>query len=47
MEVIIMTSNEYLVELLRLAQSGDDIATDNLISYIRDHEMRRRISKYL
>lgn len=42
-----MTSNEYLVELLRLAQSGDDIATDNLISYIRDHEMRRRISKYL
>jgi ribosomal protein S27AE len=44
-----MTENnkEYLVELLRLAQSGDRIAENNLIKYIRDNEMQKRISKYL
>jgi hypothetical protein len=47
MEDIIMANNEYLIELLKLAQSGDMIATNNLISNIRDNEMRRRMSKYL
>lgn len=40
-------NKEYLVGLLKLAQSGDKVAEDNLISYIRDNEMRKRISKYL
>lgn len=38
---------EYLLELLKLAQSGDKIAGDSLIAHIRDDEMRRRIGKYL
>ena len=38
---------EYLTELLKLAQSGDRIAEDNLIKHIRDNEMRKRIGKYL
>ena len=44
-----MTSDkrEYLNGLLKLAQSGDKVAEDNLIAYIRDNEMRKRISKYL
>lgn len=42
-----MANSEYLIELLRLAQHGDMIATDNLISNIRDNEMRKRIGKYL
>lgn len=42
-----MMNNEYLVELLKLAQAGDEIATDNLIAHIRDSEMNRRIGKYL
>lgn len=41
------TNREYLIELLRLAQSGDRIAENNLIMYIRDNEMQKRISKYL
>lgn len=44
---MIERDNEYLVELLKLAQSGDKIAEDNLISHIRDYEMNRRIGKYL
>lgn len=40
-------NREYLVELLKLAQSGDRIAEDNLIVYIRDNEMHKRIGKYL
>lgn len=40
-------NKEYLIELLKLAQSGDKVAEDNLIAYIRDNEMRKRISKYL
>lgn len=40
-------SKEYLIGLLKLAQSGDKVAEDNLISYIRDNEMRKRINKYL
>ena len=39
--------NEYLVEMLKLAQSGDKVATDNLITHIRDKEMRKRIGKYM
>lgn len=42
-----MIDNGYLVELLKLAQAGDEIATDNLIAHIRDDEMNRRIGKYL
>lgn len=38
---------KYLIELLKLAQSGDSIAEGNLITYIRDTEMRKRIGKYL
>ena len=40
-------NKEYLIELLKLAQSGDKVAEDNLIAHIRDNEMRKRISKYL
>ena len=40
-------NKEYLIELLKLAQSGDTIAEDNLIVHIRDNEMKKRISKYL
>lgn len=40
-------NKEYLIELLKLAQFGDKVAEDNLIAYIRDNEMRKRISKYL
>lgn len=40
-------NKEYLIELLKLAQSGDKVAEDNLIAYIRDNEMCKRISKYL
>lgn len=40
-------NKEYLLELLKLAQSGDKVAEDNLITYIRDNEMRRRIGRYL
>ena len=40
-------SNQYLIELLRLAQSGDTVAETNLIAHIRDNEMKKRISKYL
>lgn len=47
MEDVIMANNEYLVELLKLAQSGDMVATNSLISNIRDNEMRKRIGKYL
>lgn len=47
MEVITMIKDEQLVEVLRLAQDGNETAIDNLISYIRDNEMNRRISKYL
>jgi hypothetical protein len=48
-EVLTMTekNREYLIELLKLAQSGDRIAEDSLIVYIRDNEMQKRISKYL
>lgn len=44
-----MTDNNegYLIELLKLAQFGDRIAEDNLIAYIKDNEMRKRIGKYL
>lgn len=38
---------EYLQNLLKLAQSGDQVATDNLIEQIKQVEMRRRIGKYL
>jgi phosphopantetheine adenylyltransferase len=38
---------EYTLELLKLAQCGDRVAENNLLSYIRDVEMRRRIAKYL
>lgn len=41
------TRNEYLRNLLVLAQAGDDVATDNLINQIKEVEMRRRIGKYL
>lgn len=41
------SKREYLTRLLELAQSGDNIATDNLITHIRDNEMKRRIGKYL
>lgn len=37
----------YLINLLKLAQSGDKIAEDNLITYIRDNLMRSRIGRYL
>lgn len=40
-------TKEYLIELLKLAQSGDKVAEDNLISYIRDNEMKKRINRYL
>lgn len=40
-------SKEYLLGLLKLAQSGDKVAEDNLIAYIRDNEMRKRVGKYL
>lgn len=33
--------------LLKLAQSGDKIAEEELIRYIRDNVMRKRISRYL
>lgn len=38
---------EYTLELLKLAQCGDRVAENNLLSYIRDVEMRRRVAKYL
>lgn len=38
---------EYLIDLLRLAQSGDQVAEDNLITYIKNNLMKRRISRYL
>lgn len=41
------SKKEYLKELLKLAQSGDNVAVDNLIANIRDGEMKRRIGKYL
>lgn len=37
----------YLKELLKMAQNGDKIAEDNLISYIKDYEMRKRIGRYM
>lgn len=40
-------TKEYLLGLLTLAQSGDNVATDNIITYIRDNEMKRRIGRYL
>lgn len=42
-----MADREYLVKLLELAQAGDKVAEDNLITHIRDNEMRKRISRYL
>ena len=38
---------EYLLQLLKLAQSGDRVAENNLITRIKDDFMRKRISKYL
>ena len=40
-------TKEYLIGLLELSQSGDNVATDNIITYIRDNEMRKRIGRYL
>lgn len=39
-------TEEYMIDLLKLAQSGDNVATDNLITNIRDKEMNRRIGRY-
>jgi hypothetical protein len=44
---MVVSDKEYLKNLLELAQSGDKVAEDNLIAFIRDNEMRKRISKYL
>lgn len=38
---------EYLIGLLKLAQSNDKVAEDNLITYIRDNMMKKRIGRYL
>lgn len=38
---------DYLLQLLQLAQSGDRVAENNLITRIKDDFMRKRISKYL
>ena len=40
-------NNEYLIELLRLTQSGDKVAEGNLLTYIKENEMQKRRSKYL
>ena len=40
-------NNEYLIELLKLTQSGDKVAERNLLTYIKENEMQKRISKYL
>lgn len=39
--------DEYLIQLLELAQGGDKIAEDNLIAHIRDNVMRRRIGRFI
>lgn len=39
--------DEYLIQLLELAQSGDKVAEDNLIAHIRDSVMRRRIGRFI
>ena len=39
--------DEYLIQLLELAQGGDKVAEDNLIAHIRDNVMRRRIGRYI
>lgn len=39
--------DEYLIQLLELAQSGDKVAEDNLIAHIRDNVMRRRIGRFI
>ena len=38
---------EYLLQLLKLAQSGDKVAENSLITRIKEDFMYRRISKYL
>jgi hypothetical protein len=40
-------TNDYCNGLLKLAQSGDKIAEEQLIIYIKDNYMRRRIGRYL
>jgi hypothetical protein len=42
-----MINNDYCNGLLKLAQSGDKIAEEQLIIYIKDNYMRRRIGRYL
>jgi hypothetical protein len=42
-----MINNDYCNGLLKLAQSGDKIAEEQLIAFIRDNYMRRRIGRYL
>lgn len=39
--------NTYGIGLLRLAQSGDKMAEEQLIVWIKETQMRRRIGKYL
>ena len=39
--------DEYALELLKLAQSGDKVAESNLILHIRDNAMSRRIGRFL
>lgn len=39
--------DEYIIQLLELAQGGDKVAEDNLIAHIRDNVMRRRIGRYI
>lgn len=40
-------SNDYYVVLLEKAQDGNEVALNELLTYIRDKVMRRRIGKYL
>ena len=42
-----MDNKEYLVQLLKLAQSGDRVAENSLLEHIRDEYMPRRIGRYL
>lgn len=38
---------EYLISLLKLAQAGDKIAEDNLLTHAKNYEMMKRIHKFL
>ena len=40
-------NNDYYVVLLKKAQAGNEIALNELLTYIRDRLMNRRIGKYI